>query len=79
MIYYIIQLNFVRICSKCINFFSFAILNFLVATADNAGNVENQANDEPQASRFTWTIENFSRMNTKKLYSDVFVVGGYKW
>ncbi|KAL0337100.1 UNVERIFIED_CONTAM: Ubiquitin carboxyl-terminal hydrolase 12 [Sesamum calycinum] len=47
--------------------------------ADNAGTVENQASDEPQASRFTWTIENFSRLNMKKLYSDVFVVGGYKW
>lgn len=56
-----------------------AIFNFLVAPADNAANVETQASDEPQASRFTWTIENFSRMNTKKLYSDVFVVGSYKW
>lgn len=52
---------------------------FPVATADNAETVENQANDEPQASRFTWTIENFSRVNVKKLYSDIFVVGGYKW
>ncbi|XP_051150225.1 ubiquitin C-terminal hydrolase 12 isoform X2 [Andrographis paniculata] len=47
--------------------------------ADNPGTVENQANDEPQASRFTWTIPSFSRLNTKKLYSDVFLVGGYKW
>ncbi|KAG6401642.1 hypothetical protein SASPL_138506 [Salvia splendens] len=46
---------------------------------DNAGSVENQANEEPQASRYTWTIENFSRLNMKKLYSDVFTVGGYKW
>ncbi|KAK6126581.1 hypothetical protein DH2020_039692 [Rehmannia glutinosa] len=50
-----------------------------VAPADNAGTVDNQAADEPQASRFTWTIENFTRLNMKKLYSDVFVVGGYKW
>ncbi|KAH6807531.1 ubiquitin-specific protease 12 [Perilla frutescens var. frutescens] len=49
------------------------------ADNDNAGSVENQATDEPQASRFTWTIENFSRVNMKKMYSDVFVVGGYKW
>lgn len=41
--------------------------------------MESQAVDEPQASRFTWTIDNFSRLTTKKLYSDVFVVGGYKW
>ncbi|GKC14166.1 ubiquitin carboxyl-terminal hydrolase 12-like protein isoform X2, partial [Tanacetum coccineum] len=40
---------------------------------------ENQAVEEPQTSRFTWTIENFSRQANKKLYSDVFVVGGYKW
>nr|XP_043609008.1 ubiquitin C-terminal hydrolase 12-like isoform X2 [Erigeron canadensis] len=40
---------------------------------------ENQVADEPQASRFTWKIENFSRQNSKKLYSDVFVVGGYNW
>ncbi|KAK6944170.1 MATH/TRAF domain [Dillenia turbinata] len=35
--------------------------------------------DDPPTSRFTWTIENFSRLNIKKLYSEVFVVGGYKW
>ncbi|XWS57103.1 hypothetical protein CRYUN_Cryun09bG0142700 [Craigia yunnanensis] len=29
--------------------------------------------------RFTWRIENFSRVNTKKLYSDIFFLGGYKW
>ncbi|KAK9129007.1 hypothetical protein Syun_017804 [Stephania yunnanensis] len=42
--------------------------------------VESQpAEDAPSSSRFTWTIENFSRLNTKKHYSDFFVVGGYKW
>ncbi|XP_021973074.2 ubiquitin carboxyl-terminal hydrolase 12 isoform X1 [Helianthus annuus] len=35
--------------------------------------------DDPPSARFTWTIENFSRLNSKKLYSDVFFVGGYKW
>ncbi|XVF82670.1 hypothetical protein PTKIN_Ptkin16aG0067100 [Pterospermum kingtungense] len=35
--------------------------------------------DDPPSGRFTWTIENFSRLNTKKLYSDIFFVGGYKW
>lgn len=54
-------------------------VNFIVAPVENAGTVENQANDEPQTTRFTWTIENFSRLNVKKLYSDVFVVGSYKW
>lgn len=34
--------------------------------------------DDPPSGRFTWTIETFSRI-TKKLYSDIFYVGGYKW
>ncbi|XP_057498145.1 ubiquitin C-terminal hydrolase 13-like isoform X2 [Actinidia eriantha] len=46
---------------------------------ETASAVENQPVDEPQTSRFTWKIENFSRLNTKKHYSEVFVVGGYKW
>ncbi|XP_047962654.1 ubiquitin C-terminal hydrolase 12-like isoform X1 [Salvia hispanica] len=46
---------------------------------ENAGILENLALGKPQASRFSWTIENFSRVNVKKLYSDVFVVGNYKW
>ncbi|KAI0527012.1 hypothetical protein KFK09_002608 [Dendrobium nobile] len=40
---------------------------------------ENQPVEDPPTSRFTWTIENFSRLNTKKLYSEIFIVGGYKW
>ncbi|KAK3228593.1 hypothetical protein Dsin_000474 [Dipteronia sinensis] len=52
-----------------------------VALAENATTVDNtpQAVDDPLSARFTWTIENFSRLNTKKLYSDFFFVGGYKW
>ncbi|KAL6507816.1 CSN-associated deubiquitinating enzyme Ubp12 [Orobanche gracilis] len=50
-----------------------------VASAENAGTVENKANEEPQESQFTWTLRNFSRLSMKKLYSDVFVAGGYKW
>ena len=30
-------------------------------------------------SRFTWTIENFTQFNGKKQFSEVFVVGGFKW
>ncbi|PWA52381.1 TRAF-like protein [Artemisia annua] len=30
-------------------------------------------------SRFTWKIENFSCHEVERLYSDVFMVGGYKW
>lgn len=40
---------------------------------------ENQQVEDPPSSRFTWLIENFSRMTVKKLYSDSFVVGGFKW
>ena len=35
--------------------------------------------DDPISARFTWIIDNFSRLNTKMLYSDDFLVGGYKW
>ncbi|BFG34993.1 hypothetical protein CerSpe_212670 [Prunus speciosa] len=51
----------------------------VVAQPETANNVENQPVEDPPSSRFTWRIDNFSRMNTKKLYSDIFVVGGYKW
>ncbi|KAK4593538.1 hypothetical protein RGQ29_017590 [Quercus rubra] len=50
-----------------------------VAQAETTSTVEAQAVDDPPSARFTWTIDNFSRLNTKKLYSDVFFVGGYKW
>lgn len=55
------------------------ICNLVVAQTENANTADSQASDEPQASRFTWMIENFSRLPNKKLYSDIFVVGGYKW
>ncbi|KAL6952174.1 CSN-associated deubiquitinating enzyme Ubp12 [Sarracenia purpurea var. burkii] len=29
--------------------------------------------------RFTWKIKNFSKLGTKKLYSEVLCVGEYKW
>lgn len=50
-----------------------------MAQPDAANTVESQPVEDPSTSRFTWKIENFSRMNTKKLYSEIFVVGGYKW
>ncbi|XP_019456113.1 PREDICTED: ubiquitin carboxyl-terminal hydrolase 12-like isoform X2 [Lupinus angustifolius] len=52
----------------------------VVAQPETANNtVETQPVEDPPSSRFTWRIDNFSRMNTKKLYSEIFVVGGYKW
>ncbi|CAL1374042.1 unnamed protein product [Linum trigynum] len=50
-----------------------------VAPAEPATTADAQSVDDPPSARFTWTIDNFSRLNTKKFYSDVFVVGGYKW
>ncbi|XP_042046218.1 ubiquitin C-terminal hydrolase 12-like isoform X1 [Salvia splendens] len=51
-----------------------------VASAEaTATAVDAQVVDEPPSARFTWKIENFSKVNTKKQYSEVFLVGGYKW
>ncbi|KAM3398747.1 ubiquitin C-terminal hydrolase 13 isoform X1 [Capsicum galapagoense] len=49
------------------------------AQPEIGNDVEKQPPEDPQTSRFTWKIDNFSRLNIKKLYSDTFVVGGYKW
>eukprot|EP00252_Welwitschia_mirabilis_P016659 TRINITY_DN3688_c0_g1_i1.p1 TRINITY_DN3688_c0_g1~~TRINITY_DN3688_c0_g1_i1.p1 ORF type:complete len:1121 (+),score=247.00 TRINITY_DN3688_c0_g1_i1:261-3623(+) len=46
---------------------------------DAVNAAENQAMEEPPLYKFTWAIEHFSRLNVKKYYSDVFIVGGYKW
>ncbi|XP_047333401.1 ubiquitin C-terminal hydrolase 12-like isoform X2 [Impatiens glandulifera] len=43
------------------------------------GNAAEVQSDETPSARFTWTIDNFTRVNTKKLYSEIFYVGGYKW
>ncbi|XP_072978196.1 ubiquitin C-terminal hydrolase 12 isoform X1 [Typha angustifolia] len=51
----------------------------VVAQTETVSTAENQQLEDPPTSRFTWTIENFSRLNIKKHYSDVFIVGGYKW
>ncbi|KAI3520319.1 hypothetical protein L1887_09662 [Cichorium endivia] len=50
-----------------------------VAPAEAANAVDAPTVDDPPSARFTWTIENFSRLSAKKMYSDVFFVGGYKW
>ncbi|KAJ1389084.1 TRAF-like [Sesbania bispinosa] len=50
-----------------------------ITQEENTSTVDALAVDDPPSSaRFTWTIENFSRV-PKKLYSDIFSVGGYKW
>lgn len=41
---------------------------------------ENQPADDPLFfGKFTWRIENFSKINQRKYYSDTFIIGGYKW
>ncbi|KAL0299092.1 UNVERIFIED_CONTAM: Ubiquitin carboxyl-terminal hydrolase 12 [Sesamum radiatum] len=50
-----------------------------LASGEPPNTVETQAVDDPPSARFTWTIENFSKLNVKKQYSEVFLVGGYKW
>ncbi|XP_057536281.1 ubiquitin C-terminal hydrolase 12-like [Amaranthus tricolor] len=49
------------------------------SASTNNNNAEIQPVEDPSSSRFTWKIDNFSRLNAKKHYSDVFVVGGFKW
>ncbi|XP_025877752.1 ubiquitin C-terminal hydrolase 12 isoform X4 [Oryza sativa Japonica Group] len=51
----------------------------VVAQTEPANAAESQPPEDPQTSRFTWTIENFTRINGKKHYSEPFVVGGFKW
>ncbi|KAF9595405.1 hypothetical protein IFM89_000323 [Coptis chinensis] len=49
------------------------------AASTTVENNNNQQVEDPPTSRFTWTIENFTRLNIKKHYSEVFVVGSFKW
>ncbi|KAL1549689.1 CSN-associated deubiquitinating enzyme Ubp12 [Salvia divinorum] len=51
----------------------------VASTEATTNAVDAQAIDEPPSARFTWKIENFSKMNVKKQYSEVFHVGGFKW
>ncbi|XP_008677509.1 ubiquitin carboxyl-terminal hydrolase 13 isoform X17 [Zea mays] len=51
----------------------------VVAQTEVVSTAESQPVEDPQTSRFTWTIENFTRFSEKKHYLEVFVVGGFKW
>ncbi|KAL8036479.1 hypothetical protein ABFS82_12G158700 [Erythranthe guttata] len=50
-----------------------------VVSAEGSRTVENQGPDDAQVAHYKWTIENFSRISAKKIYSEVFVAGVYKW
>jgi len=67
-------LGFGNLCGDCC-FFDVVV----VAQVEQTSTVENQPVEDPPSMKFTWTIENFTRLNTKKHYSDVFIVGSYKW
>ena len=58
-------------------FFCFTFV--LVIPTETASAPENQQVEDPPSFKFRWTIETFSRLNVKKLYSDIFYVGAYKW
>lgn len=60
-------------------FLKFMVFDVLVAQVEPASTVDSQPVEDPPTMKFTWTIESFSRLNTKKHYSDMFIVGGYKW
>jgi len=51
----------------------------VVAQTEVASTAESQPVEDLPTSRFTWTIENFTQFNVKKQYSEVFVIGGFKW
>ncbi|KAJ7960361.1 ubiquitin carboxyl-terminal hydrolase 12 [Quillaja saponaria] len=51
----------------------------VVAQPEAANTIESQPVEDAPSSRFTWRIDNFTRLNTKKLYSETFVVSGFKW
>ncbi|TQD98769.1 hypothetical protein C1H46_015584 [Malus baccata] len=40
---------------------------------------QQQVAGELVTKSFTWTIENVSKLKTQKLYSEVFLVGDWKW
>ncbi|GBG84805.1 hypothetical protein CBR_g39181 [Chara braunii] len=54
----------------------------VVASNDGIPTVENQpsvAAEDPHSGTFRWPIDNFSKLNVRKHYSEMFTVGGHKW
>ncbi|URE13160.1 ubiquitin carboxyl-terminal hydrolase [Musa troglodytarum] len=77
----------------CFRFFAFALsVDFVKALGfgkdaqsetDSTDYSTNDDDDDDVAEtsifKFTWAIKNFSRLKARKLYSDVFLVGGHQW
>lgn len=62
--------------------FSFKVWPFLGAGYVNLiefVEVEHQETSVEIFEKFTWKIENFSRLNVEKIYSESLVVGGCAW
>jgi hypothetical protein len=59
--------------------FHFYLQTLVVAQPETANTVDSQPVKDPSPFRFTWKIDRFSQLKAKKLYSDVFEVGGFKW
>ncbi|CAM6033345.1 unnamed protein product [Sphagnum compactum] len=52
----------------------------VVGQGEGVPTVENQpVTEDPLTGKFSWTIEGFSKVNTRKHYSEIFSVGGFKW
>ncbi|KAJ7569840.1 hypothetical protein O6H91_01G097400 [Diphasiastrum complanatum] len=51
----------------------------VVGQGESVPTVENQTVDDPQSGKFTWPIEDFTKINIRKYYSETFIVGGYSW
>eukprot|EP01018_Ginkgo_biloba_P024911 Gb_04866 [translate_table: standard] len=51
----------------------------VVGPSETVSTAENKPTEDPTSSKYTWTIEHFSRLSAKKHYSETFVVEGYKW
>ncbi|PNX59602.1 ubiquitin carboxyl-terminal hydrolase 12-like protein, partial [Trifolium pratense] len=41
--------------------------------------MESEVSNTEIFEKFTWKIENFSRLNVDKMYSEPFILGGYPW
>jgi len=50
-----------------------------VVVKEEAEDMELEAKEDPLEGTHIWKIENFSLLDDKKVYSDNFLIGGYKW
>ena len=46
---------------------------------ESGGQKDTAQQEDPMEGSFTWVIEKYDEIQDKKLYSDNFTIGGYKW